>query len=76
MVSAHSPSVPPSRPPAHGRPLPLRVGTRGSPLALWQTRFFLKRLSGFGNQDNTLEWPLGLTPLQADGDDQWTITLT
>lgn len=29
------------------RPLPLRVGTRGSPLALWQTRFFLARLSGF-----------------------------
>jgi hydroxymethylbilane synthase len=27
--------------------LPLRVGTRGSPLALWQTRFFLARLSSF-----------------------------
>jgi hydroxymethylbilane synthase len=32
--------APPVRP--HGRrPLPLRVGTRGSPLALWQTRTFL-----------------------------------
>ena len=27
--------------PRHGRALPLRVGTRGSPLALWQTRHFL-----------------------------------
>ena len=27
--------------PQHGRSLPLRVGTRGSPLALWQTRHFL-----------------------------------
>jgi hydroxymethylbilane synthase len=27
--------------PSHGRHLPLRVGTRGSPLALWQTRHFL-----------------------------------
>ncbi|MCB4821229.1 hydroxymethylbilane synthase [Roseicella aerolata] len=27
--------------PRHGRLLPLRVGTRGSPLALWQTRHFL-----------------------------------
>ncbi len=35
------------RPPPHARPLPLRVGTRGSPLALWQTRFFLARLSRF-----------------------------
>ena len=31
----------------HLRALPLRVGTRGSPLALWQTRHFLARLSGF-----------------------------
>ncbi len=37
------PSAHPS--PASDRPLPLRVGTRGSPLALWQTRFFLQRLS-------------------------------
>ncbi|TCZ54661.1 hydroxymethylbilane synthase [Roseicella aquatilis] len=27
--------------PHHGHSLPLRVGTRGSPLALWQTRHFL-----------------------------------
>jgi hydroxymethylbilane synthase len=31
----------------HHRALPLRAGTRGSPLALWQTRFFLARLSSF-----------------------------
>ena len=50
MAHAHPPSGQPAirqRPPAHARPLPLRVGTRGSPLALWQTRFFLRRLSGF-----------------------------
>ncbi len=50
MVDAHPRSDPPAsrlRAPAHARPLPLRVGTRGSPLALWQTRFFLARLSRF-----------------------------
>lgn len=31
----------------HARPLPLRVGTRGSPLALWQTRHFLSLLTTF-----------------------------
>ncbi|GBQ96884.1 porphobilinogen deaminase [Acetobacter nitrogenifigens DSM 23921 = NBRC 105050] len=31
----------------HRRLLPLRVGTRGSPLALWQTRAFLTRLTRF-----------------------------
>ncbi len=36
-----------SRTPPHRRDLPLRVGTRGSPLALWQTRHFLERLRGF-----------------------------
>ncbi|MDO9707447.1 hydroxymethylbilane synthase [Paracraurococcus lichenis] len=30
-----------------GRSLPLRVGTRGSPLALWQTRHFLSIIGGF-----------------------------
>jgi hydroxymethylbilane synthase len=44
MVAAH----PTSSPHARNLPgLPLRVGTRASPLALWQTRFFLKRLAGF-----------------------------
>jgi hydroxymethylbilane synthase len=35
--------------PRHGRghTLPLRVGTRGSPLALWQTRHFLSIIGGF-----------------------------
>ncbi len=30
----------------HGQSLPMRVGTRGSPLALWQTRHFLSIISG------------------------------
>ena len=34
-------------PPPHSHALPLRVGTRGSPLALLQTRAFLDRLRGF-----------------------------
>ncbi|GBR28772.1 hydroxymethylbilane synthase [Kozakia baliensis] len=34
-------------PPSHRRTLPLRVGTRGSPLALVQTRAFLTRLTRF-----------------------------
>ncbi len=33
--------------PPHSRALPLRVGTRGSPLALIQTRFFLHLLTTF-----------------------------
>ncbi len=32
---------------SHARTLPLRVGTRGSPLALYQTRMFLGMISGF-----------------------------
>ncbi len=32
---------------AHVRDLPLKVGTRGSPLALWQTRHFLSLVGGF-----------------------------
>jgi hydroxymethylbilane synthase len=43
MSAAH----PPARVRPHDRALPLRVGTRASPLALWQTRFFLARLSTF-----------------------------
>jgi hydroxymethylbilane synthase len=31
----------------HHRALPLRVGTRGSPLALWQARHFMAIISGF-----------------------------
>ena len=33
--------------PKHRQPLPLRVGTRASPLALWQTRDFLDRVTHF-----------------------------
>lgn len=44
MSSAHPPSHP-VRP--HARSLPLKVGTRGSPLALVQTRGFLARLQHF-----------------------------
>jgi hydroxymethylbilane synthase len=32
---------------SHARSLPLRVGTRGSPLALYQTRMFLGMITGF-----------------------------
>jgi len=42
MPPAHPASVP-----QHRRPLPLRVGTRASPLALWQTRDFLARVTRF-----------------------------
>ena len=48
MPDTHSPAgvaAPRVRP--HERVLPLRVGTRGSPLALVQTRAFLHRLQGF-----------------------------
>jgi hydroxymethylbilane synthase len=41
-ILAHEPRVKP-----HGRALPLRVGTRGSPLALAQTRAFQTQLSRF-----------------------------
>ncbi|HEX5325729.1 MAG TPA: hydroxymethylbilane synthase [Acetobacteraceae bacterium] len=41
------PATPPARVRTHHRDLPLRVGTRGSPLALVQTREFLDRLRGF-----------------------------
>lgn len=43
------PAIAPAARPAHGRlrSLPLRVGTRASPLALWQTRHFLEILTGF-----------------------------
>ena len=41
-------ACPPGSPASHhGRSLPLRVGTRGSPLALTQTRLFLSLLSRF-----------------------------
>lgn len=36
----------------------------------------MKRLPGFENAQNRLEWPLELTPLPVNGDDQWTLTLT
>ncbi|MBV9247676.1 MAG: hydroxymethylbilane synthase [Acetobacteraceae bacterium] len=54
-MNAATPSQPRQREPTlrhpvvkpHDRALPLRVGTRGSPLALVQTRAFLNRLSTF-----------------------------
>lgn len=36
----------------------------------------LKRLSGYENSQNTVEWPLELVPLPVDGDDQWELVLT
>ena len=56
MSAGHHPvaspaATPNARPPAavprHRRALPLRVGTRGSPLAQWQTRHFLAIVSRF-----------------------------
>jgi hydroxymethylbilane synthase len=47
MSAAHPTAHPAARVRPHDRALPLRVGTRASPLALWQTRAFLARLSGF-----------------------------
>ena len=49
-VSREMVQVEPARPltvKRHSRALPLRVGTRASPLALWQTRDFLRRLTRF-----------------------------
>src|SRR3954454_20286848 len=52
-MSAAMPASPPEdhglrhKPGPHARPLPLRVGTRGSPLALVQTRMFLDVLRRF-----------------------------
>ena len=40
-------TIDPPPPVRHGRALPLRVGTRASPLALVQTRAFLRVLGGF-----------------------------
>lgn len=45
MPSGHTHPAAPAVP-GHGRHLPLRVGTRGSPLALWQTRHFLSVITG------------------------------
>ena len=47
MNAATSPAPAPPNVKPHGRELPLRVGTRGSPLALVQTRAFLQMLSTF-----------------------------
>jgi hypothetical protein len=36
-----------------------------------------RRLTGFENNQNVLEWPLAFTPLPTTaGNDQWKITLT
>src|SRR5277367_2704769 len=47
MSLAHSPAENPAVPPHKGRRLPRRVGTRGSPLALVQTREFLAMITHF-----------------------------
>lgn len=36
----------------------------------------VKRMSGLNENQKIVEWPLQLTPLPTDGDDQWSITLT
>jgi hydroxymethylbilane synthase len=48
MTAAHPPIAKPAVAPIHhGRALPLRVGTRASPLALVQTRAFLAQIAHF-----------------------------
>ena len=47
MMKAGAGSAPKPNVKAHMRTLPLRVGTRASPLALWQTRNFLSIVTGF-----------------------------
>jgi hydroxymethylbilane synthase len=47
MTAAHPPIKPVTAPVHHGRSLPLRVGTRASPLALVQTRAFLAQIAHF-----------------------------
>jgi hydroxymethylbilane synthase len=48
MTAAHPPIAKPTTAPIHhGRALPLRVGTRASPLALVQTRAFLAQIAHF-----------------------------
>jgi hydroxymethylbilane synthase len=48
MTAAHPPIAKPATAPIHhGRALPLRVGTRASPLALVQTRAFLAQIAHF-----------------------------
>lgn len=55
----------------------LRHGTGAGRIAtLSITSAQQKRLSGFENSQNVLEWPLTLTPLPVAGDDQWSLTLT
>ena len=54
-IAARTAALPPGaeprgrlrRAPPHLRPLPLRIGTRASPLALWQARHFMAIVSGF-----------------------------
>ena len=47
LPAAGGPVPPGSRAPPHIRALPLRVGTRGSPLAVWQTRCFIGEVTSF-----------------------------
>ncbi|MFT8245391.1 hydroxymethylbilane synthase [Roseomonas sp. BN140053] len=46
-ASAEAPAIAHPRVNPRGRGMPLRVGTRGSPLALWQTRHFLRLVTHF-----------------------------
>jgi hypothetical protein len=50
--------------------------TAGKIAALAIPRLQLKRLSGFENAQNILEWPLEGVPLANAGNDQWSLTLT
>ncbi|WP_163266451.1 phage tail tube protein [Chelativorans alearense] len=58
-------------------PLTLVHGTaagRTATLSFAQAQ--LQRPQGLENAQNIMEWPLRLVPLPAEGNDQWTLTLT
>lgn len=58
-------------------PVALTHGTQaGKKVSFAAPACTLKRPSGYQQNQKILEWPLALTPLPVDGDDQWTITLT
>lgn len=58
-------------------PVALTHGTTaGNTASLSVPTAQIKRLSGFENAQNILEWPLDAVPLPQAGNDQWTLTLT
>lgn len=50
--------------------------TAGKIITLSMSTSEIGRMPDYQNQDNILEWNLPLTPLPANGNDQWSLTLT